>query len=140
MPTLRVFAALALIFVIGAAPAQAGTLRGYTHRNVSVRIKVDAQGYASRVVFRWHVPRCDFRRYSYRGDTVVTPDPERFFARGPYTVRSRGGFRSRVMVHSTGRKLSIYRWKGTFSVAVTIRRHGRVVDRCHIRRLHWTAS
>jgi hypothetical protein len=43
-------------------------------------------------------------------------------------------------VHSTARRLSLYRWRGTFSLVAIIRRHGRLLDRCHIHRLQWTAS
>jgi hypothetical protein len=132
-----------LLLAAGAAPAEAENLHGYTHRGMHVTITTDAQGRATEAVYYWRVRRCDLGRYSYRGATAVDSKKRptaHFFTNNPYTVRSRGGFRTRVTVRSNARRLSFYRWRGTFSVAAIIRRHGRVVDRCHIRRLHWTAS
>jgi hypothetical protein len=131
------------VLAFGPASAEAAHLSGYTHRGVTVKIATDAQGRATAAVYLWHVRRCDLGRYSYGGATGVDSKKRpaaQFFTRNPYTVRDRGGFRTRVTVHSSARRLSIYRWRGTFSVVAVIRRHGRVVDRCHIRRLHWTAS
>jgi hypothetical protein len=132
-----------LVLAFAPASAEAAHLRGYTHHGMNVKIVTDAQGRATAAVYYWHVRRCDLGRYSYRGATGVDSKKRpatHFFTRNPYTVRERGGFRTRVTVHSNARRLSIYRWRGTFSVVAIIRRHGRVVDRCHIRRLRWTAS
>jgi hypothetical protein len=127
----------------GAASAEAATLRGQTHRGMHVKVTTDAKGRATAAVYFWRVRRCDLGRYSYGGATAVDSKKRpatHFFTSNPYTVRSRGGFRTRITVHSTAHRLSIYRWKGTFSVVAVIRRHGRVADRCRIHRLHWTAS
>jgi hypothetical protein len=143
MRTLSVFTAVAALVLAGSAPAQAGTLRGQTHRGMHVKITTDAKGRATKAIYFWRVRRCDFGRYTYGGATAVDSKKRpaaHFFTSNPYTVRNRGGFRTRVTVHSTAHRLSIYRWKGTFSLLAVIRRHGHVVDRCRIHRLHWSAS
>jgi hypothetical protein len=142
MRALNVFAVAGLA-LLAAAPADAATLRGRTHRGLNVRIKTDPTGRATEAIFNWHVRRCDSGRFQFRDSTAVDSKKKpakNFFTRNPYTLRSRGGYRSRVTVHTNARRLSIYRWKGTFSAVAIVRRHGRVVDRCHMRRLHWTAT
>jgi hypothetical protein len=143
MRTLSVFTAVAALVLAGSAPAQAGTLRGQTHRGMHVKITTDAKGRATKAIYFWRVRRCDFGRYTYGGATAVDSKKRpatHFFTSNPYTVRNRGGFRTRVTVHSTAHRLSIYRWRGTFSLLAVIRRYGHVVDRCRIHRLHWTAG
>jgi hypothetical protein len=131
------------VVLLCAVPADATRLRGYTARGLNVRIDTDATGAATYARFNWHVRRCDSRLHSYADSTVVdskSAPAARFVTGNPYTVRSPGGVRSRVTVHTTARKVSTYLWKGTFRAFVTVRRHGRVVDRCGFRRIRWTAA
>jgi hypothetical protein len=57
----------------------------------------------------------------------------------PYTLKD-GKVRSRVTAHTRGRRISIYRWKGSFSALVTVKKNGRVIDRCRFHRVRWTAT
>src|SRR5690242_9197005 len=108
MRVLSVLIATAVVLT-GAASAEAATLRGQTHRGMHVKITTDAKGRATAAVYFWRVRRCDFGRYTYAGATAVDSKKRpatRFFTRNPYTVRNRGGFRTRVTVHSTAHRLS----------------------------------
>jgi hypothetical protein len=144
MRALCVSAAVVLALLLaGAATAQAATLRGFTHRGLNVKVTTDAKGRVKEAVFNWHVRRCDSGRFRFDTSTAVTttgPPLAHIRTDNPYTLKSRGGFRSRVTTHTRGRRLSIYRWSGSFSAVAIIRRHGKVVDRCHFRRVSWTAS
>jgi hypothetical protein len=57
-----------------------------------------------------------------------------------YTLPTDNGEQVSVRVRSTGRRLSRYRWRGTFSSSIVIRRDGRVVDRCRMGARRWSAS
>jgi hypothetical protein len=89
------------------------------------------------------VRRCASGRFRFHEFTVVTPDPGRTLTRfdnsDPYSYRQRG-LRIRVHAHSVGRRHSIYRWSGSFAADATVRRHGRVLDRCHFARVRWSAT
>lgn len=144
MRALSVFTATSLLLLAGAAPADAGTLRGFTHHGLNVKVTTDAKGRDKVALFNWHVRHCDSGRYSFTDATQViskhgNADPS-FHTGNPYTIKQGGGVRSRVEVHTTGHRVSIYQWKGTFKADVTIRKRGHVVDRCHFPFTHWTAT
>src|SRR3954454_24795218 len=140
MRVVSVLIAMGLMLATGAVSAEAGTLRGQTHRGMHVKITTDAKGRATKAIYFWRVRRCDFGRYTYGGATAVDSKKRpatHFFTSNPYTVKNRGGFPTRVTVPSTAPRVSIYRWKATFSLLAVIRRHGHLADRCRIHRLHW---
>lgn len=144
MRAVSVLAAVVAGFLVAAAPADAGTLRGFTHRGMNVKVTVDATGAEKVTIFNWSVRHCDRGLYHFSDSTAVVSKTGKadnsFHAENPYTIKDPGGLRSRVTVRSRGHKVSLYRWEGSFQAAVTIRKHGRVVDHCRFHRLHWAAT
>jgi hypothetical protein len=144
MRAVRLFPLVVAAFVaVAAAPAGAASLHGKTGRGLSVTVTTDKTGAAKRVVFHWWVHRCDRNRYRFNDLTLFAPSgapPARIRGGNPYTVRYRGGIQARIVARASGHRLSIYRWQGSFAATATIRRRGRVLDRCHFRSQHWLAS
>ena len=132
-----------VLALLVAAPAHAASLRGLTHRGLNVKITTDATGAATNALFRWRIKRCDSGRSSFGGATAVpsrSKPTDHFQTSNPYTVKQSGGVRSRVSVHTTAAKVSLWRWSGTFRAFVTVRRHGHVVDHCRFHRVRWAAT
>lgn len=103
-----------------------------------------ADGTVRLVRIGWRAP-C--RDAGFRFDSVTDfPAPLReqtldaLAESGPYTLRDKGGVRSRVRVALRGRRVSPHEWRGTFRASVTVRRHGRVIDVCRRRTVRWRAS
>jgi hypothetical protein len=131
--------------LLAVAPASAAKLQGKTGHGLRVTVTTDKAGAAKRVVIHWWVRRCDRGRYRFDHATLVRPTKgskpvPHVSSSNPYWVRARGGFRERIAARVQGRRRSIFSWEGTFSAVATIKRHGRVLDRCHFHRQHWRAS
>src|SRR3954452_17921017 len=143
MRAVGILVAVSMAVLVAAEPAEAGTLRGYTHRGLNVKLTTDAKGREKVALFNWHIRLCSSGRYSFTDATQVTSKTgkaDRSFHTGnPYAIKSRG-LRSLVEVQTRGHRVSIYRWKSKFKADVTIRKRGRVVDRCHFPFIRWTAS
>jgi hypothetical protein len=142
MRAVSISVAVVLAILAGAAPAQAGTLRAFTHHRLNVRIATDPKGRVKEAVFDWHVPHCDSGRFRFDTSTAVSttgPPLAHLRTDNPYTIKD-GKVRSRVIAHTRGRRISIYRWSGSFSAIVTVKRNGRVIDRCRFHRVRWTAT
>jgi hypothetical protein len=133
---------LATLVAAIAAPAQAASLHAKTGRGLRVTVTTDEAGAAKKLLFHWWVHRCALGRYRLNDLTLFVPRGPAAHIRGgnPYTVRYRGGLRARIVAHATGHRLSIYRWKGWFRVSATLKRNGRVLDRCHFRSQRWLAT
>src|SRR3954464_15352142 len=125
MRAVGILAAVSMAVLVAAEPAEAGTLRGYTHRGLNVKLTTDAKGREKVALFNWHIRLCSSGRYSFtdptQGSSKTGKGDRSFHTGNPYVVKN-GGLRSRVEVHTTGHRISIYRWKGTFKADVTIRR------------------
>jgi hypothetical protein len=58
---------------------------------------------------------------------------------GKYTAHLKG-YRLRVKVNFRARREANGNWHGVFGARGAIKRHGRVIDHCRIRGLHWSAA
>src|SRR4051812_10995470 len=98
---------------------------------------------AATVTFAWRVP-CSGGG-TLRDATVVRPSPgsattARFRSRGSYRIRQRGGYRIVVRLHVRGHRIDSAAWGGLIDVAAVARRHGKLLARCGLRDLEWTAG
>jgi hypothetical protein len=138
MRTLALAVAMVLSF---AAVADARSWRGETEQGRSVSVRTGDDGQVLRVRVSWRA-RCARGRYTSR--TVFerpfdVAEPAEFEDSGSYRVSVRGGYRARHTVFVRG-TLAGDRWSGTFRVRTRVLRDGRLVDRCRLKRVTWTAE
>ena len=139
MRTLAI-AVTAAILVPGVADAS--TWRGETEQGRGVTVRTSAEGEVERVGVGWK-SRC--RKGSYTSRTSFLPPfdvtgPTAFEDAGKYRSRRlRGGFRGHHSVHVQG-TLTGDRWTGTFRVRTRVTKGGRVVDRCRLKTVRWSAG
>jgi hypothetical protein len=138
-----ILATVAVVAAVAPSSAHAAALHAETGHGLRVTVTTDKAGAAKRIGFHWWVHRCNRGRYRFEDRTLFVPsgDPVGHVrGGGPYKVKYRGGIHARIVARASGRRLSIYRWKGWFSATATLTRHGHVLDRCHFRRQRWLAS
>jgi len=148
----RCLIAAAIIAAALPATASAAVKRfaGETAQSRAVRVVVAESGRVQRMVLSWRANDCRQRRSSVRNVTVFRPLPRRasadaFTVAGSYRVRDRGGIRIRIRVSARGTRTFdpanpvAEQWSGTFRSRATVRRRGRVVDRCRLRTT-WSAA
>jgi hypothetical protein len=135
--------ALAVALVICApAVADARTWRGETEQGRAVTVRTGDEGEVERVRVGWKA-RC--RNGSYTSNTFfVVPfdvsEPAEFEDAGTYwSRRLRGGYRARHRVFVRG-TLAGDRWTGTYRVRTRVMKGGRLVDRCRLKSVRWTAE
>ena len=126
------------------------TFRGKTQQSRGVSVLVGDDGRVDRVRINWRTRRCALGGSRFQDATqFVGPfEPstaDRFGDAGSYTVRDRGGIRSRVRITLTGTRIvdpatAAERWEGTLRANVTVRRKGRTIDRCVLRSIGWRAT
>jgi hypothetical protein len=137
--------ALAVGFaVVLAAPtaADAKTWRGKTKQGRAVTVRTGADDLVNRVRVSWRAP-CKKGHYVSR--TLFRPpldvsETEVFKHSGTYRKRLPGGYRARHTVFVRGRLGARDRWTGTFRVRTRVRKDGRLVDSCRLRRVRWSAE
>jgi hypothetical protein len=105
-------------------------------------VRAEPTGPPSSVTIVWR-GRCTdpvghFRTKTNAGSPPATADG-RFASRGSYSFRD-GRYRIAVVASLHGRRLSPYRFRGTFGASATVRRGGRVIDRCRLRTSRWYAK
>lgn len=90
--------------------------------------------------------RCATAGSTLTGGTTTTPRspfevhrPGRFVDVGGYSVRLNRGGRGVYRARTAGNRASRGRWTGVFRLRATIRRSGRVIDRCSVR-TRWRVS
>lgn len=137
----RIVVALILAMSM-AAPAQAdgATYKGKSSQKLPVSLKTLANGRPRLFVFAWYA-RCHGgvvgnatratvgKRVSYR----------RFTTQGRYVVHQSGGIRITVTGIVHGKRVSAHQWRGSYRLSAVVRRHGHVIDRCHLRAIGWRA-
>jgi len=123
---------------------------GRTQQRRTVTVGTGADGLVRSVEMAW-VGSCR-RAFVYRTTTRRVPPfvqstEERFRDNGSYRERSRGGIVATIAVTISGVHVepaedrpTTERWRGTFRATVTVRRRGRVIDRCRTRSIRWSAS
>ena len=154
MGSLRLAAAAGVVSAALLLPADAlasKTFRGKTQQGRGVSVLVGNDGLVDRVRINWRTRRCALGGSRFQDATqFVGPfEPttvDRFGDAGSYTVRDRGGIRSRVRITLAGRRIvdpanpAAERWEGTLRASVTVRRKGRTIDRCALRSIGWRAT
>jgi len=134
--------ALALAMLLAApAAAQAETWRGKTGQGRSVVVSTGDDDRVERVRVAWKA-RCENGSYTSR-TLFLRPfdvsEEDAFEDGGTYRSRVPGGYRARHRVLVRGTLGAGDRWTGTFRVRTRVTRHGRVVDRCRLKRVRWSA-
>lgn len=69
--------------------------------------------------------------------------PGSFSDNDAYRLRQRGGIRIRVQIRTSGQLVADAngeKWTGWIQASAVVRRNGRLVDRCKLRRTYWTAT
>jgi hypothetical protein len=134
--------ALALTIVL-ATPvvAEARTWRGETKQGRTVTVRTGGNDRVERVRVSW---RASCEKGSYMSRTVFrrpfdVSEAAEFEDSGTYRVTVPGGYRARHSVSVRG-TLEDDRWSGSFSVRTRVTRGGRLVDRCKLERVRWTAE
>lgn len=148
----RCLIAVAIVALVLPATASGATkrFRGETAQSRVARLVVGESGRVQRMVISWRANDCRQRRSFVRNVTVFRPLPRRatadaFTVAGSYRVRDKGGIRIRIRVSARGTRTFdpanpiAEQWSGSFRSRATVRRRGRVVDRCRLRTT-WSAA
>jgi hypothetical protein len=131
-------------FAVMAGPAAADIrFEGQSSQGRRMILVADDNGVPKRGKIGWQV-RC--RRSGSRptGSTgfrrpLDVSRPRRVRDAGSYRVRFRNGERVTFTVRISGRKVGPRRWTGRFRILAVVRRGGRVIDRCAVRGVGWSA-
>jgi hypothetical protein len=124
------------------AAADAKTWRGKTKQGRMVSVRTGTDDLVNRVRVGWRAP-CKKELY-YVSRTLFPPpfdvsDTDRFEDAGTYATDTQDGYHARHTVFVRGRLGADGRWRGVFRVTVRVRRDGRVVDTCALKRVRWSA-
>lgn len=146
MPVLITALALA---ATGAMPSDAmadKTYRGKSQQRGAVSVLTGDDNVLKRLRVSWLTRRCAQRGTTFEHTTLFIPEfdsatPGAFRDAGSFTVAQRGGIRSRVSIATTGiYEASTNRWHGTVQATIVVRREGRVIDRCALRKTYFTVT
>jgi hypothetical protein len=132
---IRCLLVAAILAAIPPATASAASkrFRGETAQSRAVSVVVNESGRVQRMVISWRADDCRRRRSHV---TVRRATTDAFTATGSYRVR---GVRIRFSARGTRTSDTAEQWSGTFRARSTVRRHGRMIDRCRLRTT-WTAG
>jgi hypothetical protein len=124
------------------AAADAKTWRGKTKQGRMVSVRTGADDLVNQVRVGWRAP-CKKGHYVSR--TLFPPpfdvsETDRFEDAGTYATDTQDGYHARHTVFVRGRLRAGGRWRGVFRVTTRVRREGRVVDTCRLRRVRWSAG
>jgi hypothetical protein len=141
---MRTLASAVACAAVLAAPATADatTWRGKTEQGRAASVRTGADDLVNQVRVAWRAP-C--RKGHYVSRTLFVPpldvsQPDRFEHAGSYRSRLKDGLRARHTVYVRGRLGADDRWHGVFRVRTRVRRDGRVIDRCRLDRVRWSAE
>jgi hypothetical protein len=142
---MRVVVLLAALCVVAAtlpASAAAATYKGKTKQGRNAVVVTDTDGLVTRVKIGWKAT-CDEGTYTSR--TIFMPPFDtststEFDSDGSYTARPEGYVSAiHVSVHGTWVEEND-RWRGTFGVRVRVRKDGKLVDTCRLKKLRWSVG
>jgi hypothetical protein len=141
MRTLALAAVCAAV-VVAPAAADARTWRGQTKQGRAVSVRTGTDELVNRVRVSWRAP-C--RKGHYVSTTLFVPpfdvsETTVFEHAASYRGRAQGKYRARHRVFVRGTLGAGDRWTGTFRVRTRVMREGRLVDRCRLERVTWTAE
>ena len=143
----------AVLATVAAVPATASaekTFTGKTQQDRPITVRVGDDGVVNNVRVSWRTRRCrsgeflqdrtDFRPPFDTGTVDAFDDV------GTYSLRQRGGYRIRITITLTGKRIvdpanpAAEQWQGTVRSTAVVRRNGRTIDRCSLRSIGWTAT
>jgi hypothetical protein len=138
---MRTLALAVAMLVVAPAVADAETWRGKTKQGRAVSVRTGADDRVERVSVSW---KATCQRGTYMSRTLFRrpfdmSEAAEFENRGSYRADVEGGYRARHTVFVHG-QLEGERWSGTFRVRTRVTKGGRVVDRCRIKGVRWTAE
>jgi uncharacterized protein (DUF2147 family) len=133
------------------ATASADTLfTGETQQDRKVTVRIGSNGLVNLVRIGWRTRDCKLPGYTLRETTSFRAPfdgatPDAFGDIGTYTVSDVGRKRITFRVRLSGQRVvdpanpAAESWRGTIIATATVRRRGKVVDRCSLRSIGWTA-
>jgi hypothetical protein len=140
MRALLALIVLSLAATIAPATASAATWKGKTKQGRAVVVHTDSDRRVDRVRIGWRA-RCGSGAYTsqtlFRAP-LDTAKATAFAHDGDYRARP-SGYRARIWVHIAG-SLDNRVWRGRFRVRVRVKKDGKVVDTCRLKRLRWRAA
>jgi hypothetical protein len=143
---MRAALALAALCAVAAtlpAAAEAATWKGKTKQGrKAVVVTDDATGLVSRVRIGWRAP-CQDGTYSSRTTFLPPFDTSTgttFEDTGSYSARP-DGYRTWTTATVHGRFYPhADRWRGRLDLTVRVRKAGKLVDTCRLKKLRWSAG
>jgi hypothetical protein len=138
---MRTLALTVAMLVVVPRVAEAETWRGKTEQGRTAWVRTGDDDRVQRVSVSW---KATCEKGSYMSRTVFlrpldVSDEAEFEDSGSYRVSVKGGYRARHRVFVRG-TLEDGRWTGSFRVRTRVTKDGRLVDRCRLERLRWTAE
>ena len=150
-PVLLSVAALAVGAAVPATAAADKTFTGKTAQNRSVSVTTGDDNVLKSFRVNWLTRKCAKSGSRFQHITPFRPPfdaatPDEFQDAGSFTVVDKGRIRSRVRISVTGRHAfdpanpAAENWFGTLKASVVVRRRGKVIDRCRLRQINWSAG
>ena len=144
-------ALIALPLLVPAQASAAKTFAGETRQHRPITLRVADDGLVDMLRVTWLTRRCERRRTYLRDVTEFSgpfdeTTPDAFTDSGSYTLPQRNRVRIRITLTVSGERRfdpaqpAAESWTGTLRGRAVIRRRGRVVDRCRLAAIGWTAS
>lgn len=135
-----------------AAPSQAAAAKdfeGKTRQGRTVELTIGDDQLLDTLRINWFTRRCSKPGSRFQNMTVYRrpydqSTPDAFTDVGSYVARE-GAIRARVRLTLTGERRfdpndpADESWRGTLRGRIVVRRRGRVIDRCRLRELTWSA-
>ena len=149
--TMLVTAVVAAALVAPSEAAAVKNFSGKTQQNRSINLSIGDDQLLETARINWITRRCAQSGSRFQHITAFrrpydSATPDAFTDAGSFTVRDRGRIRSRVRITFAGQRTfdpanpAAETWNGTLKANVVVRRRGRVIDRCRLREITWTAT
>jgi hypothetical protein len=148
---MRTCISILLISLLAAVPADAladKRFRGKSQQGRTVIVLTGDDNTPKDMRINWLTRRCSLTGTRFQNKVRFMPPfdaaaPGSFRDADTYPLRQRGGIRIRVRISTSGQLVSDAsgeRWTGWIRAKAVIRRKGRVIDRCTLRKTYWTAT
>ena len=147
---LTLTAAFAAAAVAPAPALAAKTFKGESQQERRVTVKLGDDGLVRLFRIDWKTRDCDLERATLRDQTTFRPPfdsstADAFADEGRYRYRDRGRKRITTTVRLDGRRVvdpatQAETWQGTFEAGAVVRRRGKVIDRCRLASIGWSAA
>ncbi|HEX8120093.1 MAG TPA: hypothetical protein VF549_02400 [Solirubrobacteraceae bacterium] len=149
--SILVAALAAGVLAVPSTAAADKTFKGKTAQNRSVSLTTGDDNVLHVLRINWLTRKCAQSGSRFQHITSFKPPfdsatPDAFNDAGSFTVADRGAIRSRVRMTLTGQHVfdpanpAGEAWNGTLKASVTVRRRGKVIDRCSLRQITWNAT